>query len=79
VLKHYIEGSEEPNKLHWSLSAEDYVKRAVKDIETELNKAGKFLPTKVTTLPPRTGPIQGARGSASVVQRWPDRSIRVVY
>jgi hypothetical protein len=49
VSKHYIAESEEPDKPHWSLSAEDYVKRAVKDVETELDKAGEFLPTKVTT------------------------------
>jgi hypothetical protein len=49
VSKHYLTELAEPNKPRWSLSAEDYVKRAVKDVETELDKAGKFLPTKVTT------------------------------
>jgi hypothetical protein len=28
---------------------EDYINRAVKDVETELEKVGKALPTKVTT------------------------------
>ena len=49
MSRHYIAESDEPDKPRWSLSAEDYVKRAVKDVETELDKAGKFLPTKVTT------------------------------
>jgi hypothetical protein len=49
VSRHYIAESDEPDKPRWSLSAEDYVKRAVKDVETELDKAGKFLPTQVTT------------------------------
>jgi hypothetical protein len=56
VSKHYISESEEPVKPRWSLSAEDYMKCAVKDVETELNKAGKFLPTKV--LPPCTTDYQ---------------------
>jgi hypothetical protein len=37
------------NQVRWSLSAEDYVNRAVKDVETELEKVSKALPTKVTT------------------------------
>jgi hypothetical protein len=44
VSKYHLE-----NKVRWSLSAEDYVNRAVKDVETELEKVGKALPTKVTT------------------------------
>jgi hypothetical protein len=39
VSKHYIAESAERNKPRWSLSAEDYVKQAVKDAETELDKA----------------------------------------
>jgi hypothetical protein len=50
VSKQYIGESAEPDKPRWSLSAEDYMKHAVKDVEMELNKAGKFLPTKVLTL-----------------------------
>jgi Reverse transcriptase (RNA-dependent DNA polymerase) len=49
VSKHYIAESDEPTKPRWSLSAEDYVKRAVKDVETELHKEDKVLPTKVST------------------------------
>jgi hypothetical protein len=50
VSKQYIGESAEPDKPRWSLSAEDYIKHAVKDVEMELDKAGKFLPTKVLTL-----------------------------
>jgi hypothetical protein len=48
-LKYRLEHSDNPDKARWSLSAEDYVNRAVKDVETELEKVGKALPTKVTT------------------------------
>jgi hypothetical protein len=49
VSKYRLEHSENTDKVRWSLSAEDYVNRAVKDVETELEKVGKTLPTKVTT------------------------------
>jgi hypothetical protein len=49
VSKYRLEHSDNPDKVRWSLSAEDYVNRAVKDVETELEKVGKTLPTKVTT------------------------------
>jgi hypothetical protein len=49
VSKYWLEHSDNPDKVRWSLSAEDYVNRAVKDVETELEKVGKALPTKVTT------------------------------
>jgi hypothetical protein len=49
VSKYQLEHSDNPDKVWWSLSAEDYVNRAVKDVETELEKVGKALPTKVTT------------------------------
>jgi hypothetical protein len=44
-----LEHSDNPDKVRWSLSAEDYINRVVKDVETELEKVGKALPTKVTT------------------------------
>jgi hypothetical protein len=44
-----LEHSDDPGKVRWSLSAADYIIRAVKDVETELEKVGKALPTKVTT------------------------------
>jgi hypothetical protein len=49
VSKYRLEHSGNPDKVQWSLSAEDYVNRAVKDVETELEKVGKVLLTKVTT------------------------------
>jgi hypothetical protein len=49
VSKYWLEHSDNPDKVRWSLSAEDYVNRAVKDVETELEKVGKALLTKVTT------------------------------
>jgi hypothetical protein len=49
VSKYRLEHSDDPGKVRWSLSAEDYINRAVKDVETELEKVGKALPTKVTT------------------------------
>jgi hypothetical protein len=49
VSKYRLEHSDNPDKVWWSLSAEDYVNRAVKDVETELEKIGKALLTKVTT------------------------------
>jgi hypothetical protein len=43
VSKHYIAELAEPDEPCWSLSAQDYMKRA------KLDKAGKILPTKVST------------------------------
>jgi hypothetical protein len=48
VSKYKLENADNPAKMRWSLSAEDYVNCAVKDIETELEKVGKALPSKVT-------------------------------
>jgi hypothetical protein len=44
-----LEHSDNPDKIRWSLSAEDYINRAVKEVETELEKVGKALLTEVTT------------------------------
>jgi hypothetical protein len=49
VSKYRLEHSDDPGKVRWSLLVEDYINRAVKDVETELEKVGKALPTKVTT------------------------------
>jgi hypothetical protein len=49
VSKYWLEHSNNPDKVRWSLSAEDYVNCVVKDVETELEKVSKALPTKVTT------------------------------
>jgi hypothetical protein len=49
VSKNWLEYSDNPDKVRWSLLAEDYVNPAVKDVETKLEKVGKALPTKVRT------------------------------
>jgi hypothetical protein len=49
VSKYKLENADDPVKMRWSLLAEDYVTRTVKDVETELEKVGKALPSKVTT------------------------------
>jgi hypothetical protein len=54
VLKWYIAESEEPGKVRWALASTNYTKRAIADLEVELDAIGKRLPTKVTT------PLAGA-------------------
>lgn len=49
VKKYYIEGSEDPEKARWAISSHTYVKRAIAEVEVELGKVGKKLPTKVKT------------------------------
>jgi hypothetical protein len=41
VSKYQLEHSDNPDKVPWSLSGEDYVNRAVKDVETELEKLAR--------------------------------------
>jgi len=54
VSKWYIETDDEPGKPRWAFSSTTYVKRAVSDVETELAKVNKRLPTKAST-PLRNG------------------------
>jgi hypothetical protein len=49
VKKWHITGSDDPQKVRWAMSSEDYVKQAVSDVETELQKVDKCLPTRVGT------------------------------
>lgn len=49
VKKYYIEGSEDPAKARWAISSHTYVKRAIAEVEVELGKVGKKLPTKIRT------------------------------
>jgi hypothetical protein len=49
VKKWYIADSEDPGKVRWALASTKYTKRAIADLEVELNAIGKRLPTKVTT------------------------------
>jgi hypothetical protein len=67
VSKYRLEHSDNPDKVRWSLSAEDYVNRAVKDVETELEKVGKALPTKVTT--PMTADYRPELDRSQLLQR----------
>jgi hypothetical protein len=48
VSKYKLENADNPAKMRLSLSAEDYINCAVKDVETKLEKVGKVLPSKVT-------------------------------
>ena len=50
ISKFYIDGAENPEKPCWAMSSEKYVKQAVADVETELEKVDLCLPTRVTTL-----------------------------
>ena len=47
---YYIESSDDPEKAQWAMSSTSYNKRMIKDIETELVKIDKRLPTKISTL-----------------------------
>jgi hypothetical protein len=49
VRKWYIAESEDPGKVRWALASTKYTKRAIADLEIELNAVNKRLPTKVTT------------------------------
>jgi hypothetical protein len=49
VSKYWLEHSDNPDKVQWSLLAEDYINHMVKDVETELEKVSKELLTKVMT------------------------------
>ena len=49
VSKFYIDGADDPLKPRWAMSSEKYVKQAVSDVETELEKVDQILPTRITT------------------------------
>jgi hypothetical protein len=49
ISKFYIDGADNPEKPRWAMSSEKYVKQAVADVETELNKVNQCLPTRVAT------------------------------
>jgi len=49
IRKWYIQGSEDPNKVRWAITSDDYVKRAVQGVEDELLRIGQKLATKVST------------------------------
>jgi len=57
IRKCKIAGSEDPDKVRWGMSSDLYLKRALADVELELEKAGKYLnPKAVTTLPVKYHP-----------------------
>ena len=41
--------SDKPGQVRWALASTKYTKRAIADLEVELDKIGKRLPTKTTT------------------------------
>jgi hypothetical protein len=49
ISKHYIPDADDPGKVRWAMSSDKYVKSAIAEVEVELNKIGKLLPTKVST------------------------------
>jgi hypothetical protein len=49
VSKFRLDGADDPDKTRWAMSSEVYVKQAVADVETELEKVDQRLPTRVTT------------------------------
>ena len=49
VIKWYIAESDDPGKVRWALASTKYTKRAIADLEVELDAVKRRLPTKVTT------------------------------
>ena len=49
VKKWTIEGADNPTKVRWAMSSDLYVKRAVTEVERELEEIGERLSTKVST------------------------------
>jgi hypothetical protein len=49
VKKWRIDSAADPTKTRWAMSSEKYVKQAVREVETELDKIEKVLPTKAVT------------------------------
>ena len=49
IFKWKIDGSDDPAKTRWAISAEGYIKLALKDVENILADVGKQLPGKAST------------------------------
>ena len=49
VKKWTIEGADNPSKVRWAMSSDLYVKRAVTEVERELEEIGERLSTKIST------------------------------
>ena len=50
IAKWYIAESDDPGKVRWAMSSTKYTKRAISELQVELDAIGKSLLTKVTTL-----------------------------
>ena len=44
-----IADSDDPHTVRWDISSDTYVKRAIADVERELEQVGKMLPTRIVT------------------------------
>jgi hypothetical protein len=44
-----IDGSEDPAETRWAMFSEKCVKQTVREVETELDRIGKILPSKAVT------------------------------
>jgi len=49
IVKYQIAESDEPSKVRWAMSSGTYVKRAISDLEKELEAVGQHLKKRVTT------------------------------
>ena len=49
IKKCRIPNSDDPGKVRWGMSSDDYVKRAVADVERALDEEHKYLPKRVVT------------------------------
>jgi hypothetical protein len=49
ISKFHIDGADDPDKPQWAMSSELYVKQAMVDVKTELDKVEEYLPKGVTT------------------------------
>jgi hypothetical protein len=49
IKKFYIQKSDEPGKVRWSMSSEKYTTAAIRDVETELEKVDKQLTNTIST------------------------------
>ena len=69
--KFKIKTSQDPDKERWSMSSDNYVKQAIKDVEAEVKLMQKKLPTRVTT------PLSaGYRPEVDGSPELPDDSVR---
>ena len=51
IEKVNLENSDKPTKTRWAMSSTNYTKKAIEEVERELHRADKRLPTKYITTP----------------------------